>query len=475
MIRVPTGFPSIQEAIDSSTDGDVVVLDEGTYRENIDFAGKNIRIASMFAFTGERDAISGTVIDGAGNGTVVSFQSGEGPGAVLSGLVIANGDAQKGGGIFIANAAPTVENCIVKDNVAVLSGGGVYIDGQAPIFRSCSIKNNEAGEKGGGVYLDGSASRLSNCLFVKNRAAEGGAVYLTEAAPTFVNCTVSNNSASAKGGAVSGTNSSSKVENCIFSNNNAPAYPEILMEGGAPQIEYSNVAGGFPGTGNMGSTPNFADPENEDYRLLPESPCIDAGNPVGMAVDPFDFEGDVRILDGDRNGNAVVDMGFDEFVGQDVRVAISVFLQGGGRPDSGWVVPLAVQLLDSDSGERIFEATEYTIKNGDVATVLIEGVLPGIYDIVAASDHTLANVKRDVRIAAPVTIVNMCVLREGNSDGNDFVDIDDFSLFVEHFMTNCDDQGYNPLADFDRNCLVDIDDFTFIVENFMVESPVDCQ
>ena len=43
-------------------------------------------------------------------------------------------------------------------------------------------------------------------------------------------------------------------------------------------VQYSDVEGGFEGTGNIDEVPNFLD--EEDYFLNPlSSPCIDAGNP----------------------------------------------------------------------------------------------------------------------------------------------------------------------------------------------------
>jgi len=47
--RVPQNFNTIQEAINASTDGDMVLVAEGTYYENINFMGKKITVASLAA------------------------------------------------------------------------------------------------------------------------------------------------------------------------------------------------------------------------------------------------------------------------------------------------------------------------------------------------------------------------------------------------------------------------------------------
>ena len=56
------------------------------------------------------------------------------------------------------------------------------------------------------------------------------------------------------------------------------------------------------GTGNINADPLFVDPGNGDYHLGPDSPCIDVGNNDAPDLPDYDFEGDVRILDGDGDG-----------------------------------------------------------------------------------------------------------------------------------------------------------------------------
>ena len=45
----------------------------------------------------------------------------------------------------------------------------------------------------------------------------------------------------------------------------------------APSITYSDIEGGYEGEGNIDIYPQFTDPENGDYTLQEDSPCIDAG------------------------------------------------------------------------------------------------------------------------------------------------------------------------------------------------------
>jgi hypothetical protein len=44
--------------------------------------------------------------------------------------------------------------------------------------------------------------------------------------------------------------------------------------------------------GNIGADPVFVDPDNGDYRLIPGSPCIDAGDNTAVPADMADLDGD---------------------------------------------------------------------------------------------------------------------------------------------------------------------------------------
>jgi hypothetical protein len=106
IIYIPKEYPTIQAGIDSSFDGDTVLVDEGTYYENINFNGKNIILGSLFFSTGDKEYIIHTVIDGNQKGSVVTFESGEDSTATLIGFTITNGGSGRigqalGPGIFL--------------------------------------------------------------------------------------------------------------------------------------------------------------------------------------------------------------------------------------------------------------------------------------------------------------------------------------------------------------------------------------
>ena len=77
IINIPTDQPTIQAGIDVAVDADTVLVQPGTYIENINYNGKNIIVASLFLTIQDTSYISQTIIDGNQNGSVVIFESGE--------------------------------------------------------------------------------------------------------------------------------------------------------------------------------------------------------------------------------------------------------------------------------------------------------------------------------------------------------------------------------------------------------------
>lgn len=76
-------------------------------------------------------------------------------------------------------------------------------------------------------------------------------------------------------------------------------------------IRYSNVEGGYLGVGNIDEDPLFVG--SDDLRLQESSPCIDSGDPSMEAPSPLDLDGNPRLVDGDEDGEEVIDMGAFEY------------------------------------------------------------------------------------------------------------------------------------------------------------------
>ncbi len=334
MINIPADYYTIQEGIDISTDGDTVLVQPNTYYENINFNGHNITVGSMFIMTGDSNYISQTVIDGNQNGSVVNFDSAEDNTAILNGFIIQNGSgnenylgtsygggircnssdpklmnlkiinntADYGGGISCNFSDPILINIHISNNSAVAGGGGMENYSSNPSLNDITISYNTAVEYGGGMANDFASPILINCIFHNNTSLEnvgGGVSNYTTSSPILINCTFYNNSAVIGGGLWNG-GATSTVTNCIFW---ADTPDEFF--GNISNVSYSNIQGGYEGFGNIESDPLFLDPDNDDFHLGYDSPCIDVGDP-NSPLDPDGTITDMGAYYFDQNGDCPV-------------------------------------------------------------------------------------------------------------------------------------------------------------------------
>jgi parallel beta-helix repeat protein len=237
----------------------------------------------------------------------------------LTNCTFSGNSASRGGGMYIeARSSPTLIDCTFSGNSALAEGGGMYIYFySSPALTDCIFEGNSAGYAGGGVYnWYYSSPALTNCTFSGNLAStSGGGMYIhSSSLPVLNNCTFEGNSAIINGGGIwVGGGSSPVLTNSILW---ADTPDEIFNYdlGSVPVVTYSDVQGGYTGEGNIDAEPSFVDAANGDFHLEPGSPCTDAGNNGAPNLPDHDFEGDARILDGDGDETAIVDMGVDEVV-----------------------------------------------------------------------------------------------------------------------------------------------------------------
>jgi len=214
IINVPSDIDSIQGGINIASDGDTVLVDVGTYVENINFKGKNIIVGSMFIIDDDTSYISQTVIDGDSSGSVVTFENGEDSTTVLSGFTITNGsgtlcedegyygfDEVNGGGIFCTSASPTLNNLIIKNNRVSGSirhvgggGGGIYFENSTCRLKNVKIKNCFSGTSGGAILLVNTDGQIQNSLIENNSAGEDCAgIYSANSSPVIYKTIIASN------------------------------------------------------------------------------------------------------------------------------------------------------------------------------------------------------------------------------------------------------------------------------------------
>jgi parallel beta-helix repeat protein len=284
ILRVPQDHVSIQDAIEVATDGDVIVVSPGTYRENIDFWGKDISLQSTNPE--DPEIVAATIIDGGSNGSVVTFRSGETVRARLAGFTITNGSGNRylrsqaevivtcgggifgsgeerrycGGGIVVDNSWPTIEKNIIRGNAVQHGGGGIFVASRSsptirgntilenkaaggagihvvyeswPIIEGNIILNNKANYAGGGLLVEiGSAPRIEGNTIRDNEAVIGaGITVFNHASPAIRNNDISDNLSRQNGGAIFvGVGSSVTIENNTIRENRASIGAGIFME-----------------------------------------------------------------------------------------------------------------------------------------------------------------------------------------------------------------------------------------------------
>ena len=222
-----------------------------------------------------------------------------------------------GGGLYAQSSAGgtvTVTGCTFTGNVAVETdalAGGSYTEtwtSGSTIFVNNTLSGNSS-NYGGGAYFNGGPMIVANNTLSGNHAVNdgGGMIFETQGGTADIsNNVVWGNTALGLGADIRiwDGNPSHIV---VLRNND---YGELTSSGGGSVTEDAT---------NINLDPLFlatsdSDPSNWDLHLTENSPCIDAGDntliPSGTTTDRDE---DSRIIDGNVDGTATVDMGSDEY------------------------------------------------------------------------------------------------------------------------------------------------------------------
>jgi len=247
--------------------------------------------------------------------------------------------AKRGGAVYLvgypSQSSLRMTGCVFQSNSAPGLGGAVRIDGEGDVVMGdCRFVGNRGGA-GGAIYCGAGARVIMNrCVVAGNTAADGegggiaawdcdftatdclvannvswveyswpggAGIFSSNGSMALRHCTVSGNEAlgsyRVRGGGVFSDGSAGAITNCIFSDNT----DDISFTTNAElNVSYCDIEDMFPGVGIIHEPPRFVDPENGDFRLLGDSPCIDRGNGDADIIPLTDIEGKPRVIFGGK-------------------------------------------------------------------------------------------------------------------------------------------------------------------------------
>jgi len=258
-------FPTIQEAINATVDGDTVLLADGTYTGvgNRGLLCPN-RLITIRSQSGNPAAC---IIDAEGADRGIRFQSTTYR-PLLEGVTITNGRANIGAGaLFWSDAQATISHCVFCDNYTETSAGAAVFssDSRATMSHDVIYKNYAETSGGAGVvhFEELSHAFVNNCSITHNDVGDaygtGAAVFCSNADPYFDNCIISFTDGGPAIACASGGDPSMSC-NDVYGNS-----------GG----DYVDCISGDAGiNGNFSSDPLYCDPLSDDFHLDCSSPCV---------------------------------------------------------------------------------------------------------------------------------------------------------------------------------------------------------
>ena len=200
----------------------------------------------------------------------------------------------------------------VLDRINITGGRGTGVGGLSCSdgvinISNCRFFDNRTSGNGGGLFLTNGSAYIQNSIFYNNAAFAGFAIWAQANVVSVTNCTIADNAyiyhpyTNTNGSTIFSNTNSFLIQNSIFWNNTH----SISSLNTPLHITFSNIQGGFSGTGNINSDPLFA----ADYKLQAASPCTNAGDPqtntTGYAVQ----SGELDLATANRIMGTRIDMG----------------------------------------------------------------------------------------------------------------------------------------------------------------------
>jgi hypothetical protein len=232
------------------------------------------------------------------------------------------------------SGAQIIGNTISGNNSSLgTGGGGISLNAVGSVLIQGNLIQENAGFRGGGIggLNDTSQVRIIENVISGNTGATAGGMGIDNTVSLILNNTVAGNDAPGGASAFSGhfftTTGAMTISNNLFIGN--PGQPAVDCRGfdtvSPPVFSFNDVfTPGGPNygsmcidqtgkNGNISVDPLFVNSAASDFRLQATSPAIDGGSNTAPSLPTEDIAGNDRILDGNGDCLATVDMGAYEF------------------------------------------------------------------------------------------------------------------------------------------------------------------
>ena len=468
-------FDNIQDAINSSGLGDIIVVKPGTYNRRIFFNNKPVTLTSENP--NDPGVVQSTIL-AADSGYSVNFDFGEGHNSALTGFTIT------GQGIHCYGSSPTISKNIIKD----CSGHGIHgEDNAAPVISGNTIssnagygiyycdgpiENNTISEnKGGMAYCNGPIT--SNDI-TKNLSDDGGALFFCKG--LIIGNIIVENYARKKGGAcyectggiignriigntslISGgalSNCRGGIMNNIIAGNkskngaglfscyhvyNNTIVGNIAVEKGGALSQCDNISNNIIAFNSASFVGGINGAGTSSYNSFFSNEGGNFGG--GVTMGPGDIIAEpLFVSNGYWDNNGTPDESDDFWVDGDYHVTS----QAGrwSHVDQNWISDSLTSPC-VDTGDPNSDWTQELWPHGRCINM-------GAYGGTVQASMSLSDVG------------NIAELNPDVNDANDWVDYNDMLLLTDKWLSN-----EVPLAeDLDRNGIVDFADYAIFVNNW---------
>ena len=172
-------YKKISKAVSNSVNLDSILINDGTYVENISYRDKQL---SFIGINGATKVVLKPLLS-----SQIMAITNNGGKSLFKGLTFANGGNSAGSAIYTQTSNPVIENCIFRNNGTNMSGSILQLSRNNFIIKNCLVYDNSSN-----VFLDlsnglDSIPYIYNLTYANNTNRWFYATGITSFPPTFIN------------------------------------------------------------------------------------------------------------------------------------------------------------------------------------------------------------------------------------------------------------------------------------------------